>query len=772
MSQGQAAPRAEPRSVTAPALPAAETAVRLAAFFFVLSGAAALVYQVTWQRLLALTTGVAVYSVAIITAAFMAGLGIGSHAGGVLSARMTPRRSMLAFAAIEALLAVFAALSPRLYYDLLFRRAGWLYDGLALGSLTHFAALLPPTALMGMSLPFLVRGLVWDRAAAPRTIGVLYGANALGAAAGAFLAPWVLLRYLAVEGAIYAGALASLAAAVGALAVARRVPPEGGLTPPSEAGPSEDGHGGSAAATRESGEPAQPFRLWVVLYAFSGFVSLSLEMAWFRVLDVAAKGAAFTFGTLLAVYLFGLSGGTLVAAGRAHLVRRPLAVFLYCQAGIVLTTVLAHGLLVWLPRDWPVVRPLIEYGTRVYGLQMHAFDLGEFLAVYVALPVVLFGPSTFLMGFGFPVLQRATQGDPAVSGRRVGVLQAANIAGCTLGSLVTGLVLFETIGTSGVFKALALLSAGVAAYGASAARDRRLAGLAVAMVAAAAVFPGNDRLWLRLHGSPQPDDAFVEENAASVTVLTPKRRGFDMAINGRGESWLPYGYLHTVIGAVPAVVHPAPEEVAVIGLGSGDTAWAAACRAETREAVVFEIASSQPRLLERVADRPGMRKLREFLADPRITIVGDDGRRRLRADRRLYDLVVADSVDPDLSMATYIYSLEHYETVRERLKPGGMVCVLARTPRIRAAIQRAFPFTVTMGDDLTLGALRPIPIDLEVWLERLRSPSVVAYLGGARTRLVAEHLALAQPGRPDPRAEVNRDLVPLDEFVRPARVQR
>jgi hypothetical protein len=492
-------------------------------------------------------------------------------------------------------------------------------------------------------------------------------------------------------------------------------------------------------------------------------------MAWFRVLDVAAKGAAFTFGTLLAVYLLGLAAGTLVAAPRAPLVRRPLAVFLRCQAGIVLTTVVAHALLVWLPRDWPVVRALVEYGTRVYGLQMHAFDLGEFLAIYVALPAVLFGPSTFLMGFGFPVLQRATQGDPTVSGRRVGVLQAANIAGCTLGSLVTGLLLFEAIGTSGVFRALALASAVVVAYGASAARDRLLLGLAAAIAVAAAVFPGNDRLWLRLHGSPDPEEAFVEENAASVTVLTPKRRGYDMAINGRGESWLPYGYLHTVIGAVPAVVHPAPEEVAVIGLGSGDTAWAAACRAETRDVVVFEIASSQPRLLERVADQPGMRKLREFLADPRITIVGDDGRRRLRADRRLYDLVVADSVDPDLSMATYIYSLEHYETVRARLKPGGMACVLARTPRIRAAIQRVFPFTVTLGDDLTLGSLSPIPIDVETWLERLRSPDVVDYLGGARTRLVAEHLAKAQPGRPDPRAEVNHDLVPLDEFVRPPR---
>jgi hypothetical protein len=725
-----------------------------ASVLFVVSGAAALVYQVAWQRLLALTTGVGVYSVAIITAAFMAGLGLGSHAGGVISARLTARRALAAFGLIELGVAAFAAVSVPLYYGVLYQRASALYDGLGRATVTHLLSLLPPTVLMGMSLPFLVRGLVRARAGAARTIGYLYGANALGAALGAFLTPWVLLRFLGVTGAVQAAAAGSALAGLGALLIAR------GALSAAAPGPSPD--------APPAAEPPQPFRVWLLLYALSGFVALSLEMAWFRVLDVAAKGAAFTFGTLLAGYLVGLAAGTLAAARRAEALRRPLAVFLACQAGVVLSTLAAHAALAWLPAAWPGVEWLVAYGHRQYGVKMAPFEGWAFAGVYVLLPLVLFGPATFLMGFGFPVLQRATQSDPATSGRRVGILQAGNIAGCALGSLVTGLLLFDAVGTSGVFRMLAGVAAAVALVGARALRDRRFAGAAAALLLLAAAFPGNDRLWRRLHGAPPPEDSFVEENAASVTALTPQPGGYRLAVNGRHNSWLPFGWLHTIIGAMPAVAHPAPAEVAVIGLGSGDTAWAAGCRDTTRRVTVFEIASSQPRLLARVAGQPTMSRLHDFLRDPRVTIVGDDGRRRLQADGRTYDLIVNDSIDFDTSMVTHLQSVEYYRLVRSRLRPGGLFCALARTPRLRAAVQRVFPHTVYFREDLLLAGAEPIVIDREGWTARLRSPHVVEYLGRARMREVVAFVERAHYGRPlPPDADVNRDLEPKDEFFRP-----
>jgi len=122
---------------------------------FFLSGAAALAYQVAWQRILALQTGVGLYSIAVIVAAFMVGLGVGSHLGGVGSTRVTSSGALLVFAGCELAIASFGAWSCRLYYDGLYVRWGWLYGQPARGMLLHFASLAVPTVLMGMSLPFL-----------------------------------------------------------------------------------------------------------------------------------------------------------------------------------------------------------------------------------------------------------------------------------------------------------------------------------------------------------------------------------------------------------------------------------------------------------------------------------------------------------------------------------------------------------------------------------------------------------------------------------------
>jgi predicted membrane-bound spermidine synthase len=662
---------------------------------------------------------------------------------------------------IEILVAVFATVSVPFYYGLLYRYMPELYDGMVRGAVTHFLSLLPPTALMGMSLPFLVRGLVQDREDAPRTIGLLYGANALGASVGAFLTPWVLIRFLGVTGAILTGALGSAIAGIGALILARRT--AAGMAP---AAASEEPKAQPAPDAKD--EAAQPFHRWVWLYALSGFVSLSLEVVWFRVLDVTAKGGAFAFGTLLAVYLLGLSAGTFAAARRAASIRRPLEVFLTCQIGVVVVTVLAHSLLVWLPASFPGISWIVAYGQTPYGVHLRAASLSEFLIVYLGLPLALFGPSTFLMGFGFPVLQRATQKDPVGSGRTVGLLQAANIAGCTLGSLFTGLVLLDTVGTSGVFKALSGVSLIIALLGWRATRRSRFGWLAAALFVLGVTFPGNDHLWLRLHGDPDPVVSLVEEDAASVTLLTPEGERYKLWINGRHNSWLPYGWLHAAIGAFPAIVHPNPEDVAVVGMGSGDTAWAASSNEKTKRVVVFEIASSQPRLMARVATRAGMSRVEQFLADKRVTIVKDDGRRRLHADGRQYDIIVADAIDTDSTMSNNLYSVEFYRLVKDSLKPGGLMCVLAKTSRIRAAAQRAFPYAVAFREDLLLVSADPIIIDQEAWLEKLKSPHLVDYFGKARTREIADFVRGAVYAKNPPNgADVNWDLQPKDEFLRP-----
>jgi spermidine synthase len=744
---------------------------------FLASGAAALVYQVVWQRLLAFHTGVGITSIALIVAAFMAGLGLGSQLGGTWSARVSARAALRLFAVIEILVGLFALASVPLYYDRLDRWAGALYQTTAGSALAHFLALLPPTFLMGMSLPFLVRALVHDAATASRTIGVLYGINVVGAALGALVTPWFLIRFFGIEGAVLwgvgANAVAGLTALLaGAFAAAPAVDPAaaGAREPDAIAFPLDPGQGRLA--------------LWVGLYALSGFIALCLEMVWFRIVDVAVKSMAFTFGTVLCLYLLGLGAGSLVGGRLAPRWTHPLRTFVSFQCALLGWAALAVALLARLPPSLPLYSWFVDYwrGDTFFHLGAD-WNPGMLGKLYLVLPIFLYGPPTFLMGLSFTALQRAVQDDPRTSGRKVGLLQAANIVGCVAGSLLGGLVLLEHLGTAGTLRAL-VVAGGVAFLGVRLAREgRRPATLAWAGLLAASVLalPSGDVLWTRLHGEvARQRPSFVGEDATAVSAITPGMAGhWRVTVGGLPHSWIPYEGIHTLLGAVPALVHPSPEEVAVVGLGSGETAWAAGCRRETRSIDVFEIAGAEPGLLRGLAESPafepppgvprGRSAFETFLRDGRVHVHIADGRHALLRSQRRFDLIQVDALFRTSAGSGNLYSVEFFRLCARRLKPRGIVSSQVPSRRAALTFAAAIPHVVNFGT-LIVGSNDPFPIDVETWVARARSPEVTAYLGSRVVEGIVDRLEEAGPARsnPDTRLGLNFDLFPRDEFSTPA----
>jgi spermidine synthase len=743
----------------------------LAGTAFFASGVAALVYQVAWQRILALHSGVGIYSIAMIVGAFMAGLGGGSHLGGLLTTRVGPRQALRVFAGLELGIAAFGAASCFLYYDLLYLRAAWLYAVPWRAGLLHFLSLVLPTTLMGMSLPFLVRGMVTDVRGAGRTIGLLYAINVLGASVGALVTPWLLVRLLGVRGAVLGAVACNLAAAAIAALLAHRRRSATDLDAP------------AAAPVETPGEAAgsRPLALWAALYATSGFAALSLEMIWFRVLDVAVKSTPFTFGTVLHIYLLGSAVGSMVGSLLVSRLRRPLAAFLLCQALLLTYSGAALALVVLAPPGTPLLRWLVAYWGQPDPFALGAsWSLGPLLALYLAFPVALYGPPTVLMGLSFPILQRAVHDDPRTSGRKVGLLQAANIAGCVAGSLVVGLVLLSWLGTAGSMRLLMAVGVALAGLGIRAHGPRPLfVGAATALLALVVAFPRDDRLWERLHGAGS-DTALVGEDATGVgAILKETPRLYRVYVNGKSHSWLPYGGVHTRLGAMPAVIHPAPTDVAIIGLGSGDTAWAVACRPETRGLTVFEISGPQPRLLERLsrvptADPALLGSLRSLLSDPRLRLRVADGRNAIEQEGAQYDIIQADALRPDMAFSGNLYSVEFFSGMARRLKPRGLMCTWAPTPRVRASFLEAFPHVIEIDHgQVVVGSREPIPLQRVQWRRRLESPAVAAYLGGPEiTSRVLEHLQTADAARRDDSplpSMLNLDLYPRDEFLSPSR---
>jgi predicted membrane-bound spermidine synthase len=379
------------------------------------------------------------------------------------------------------------------------------------------------------------------------------------------------------------------------------------------------------------------------------------------------------------------------------------------------------------------------------------------------------------MGFSFPVLQRAVQTDLASSGRKVGLLQASNILGNVAGSLLTGLVLLRFLGTTGTLRLI--LGLGLVFVLIGLRREGRnpllgLMGLTLAVLTA--ILPDQATLWRRLHGAGA--SGLVGEDETGVAAIFPESpTRFRLFVNGKSHSWIPYGGIHSRLGAVPAVIHRKPRDIAIIGLGSGDTAWASALREETSSVTVFEISGRQPVLLEQLSEdesvdaalRAGVRK---FLDDPRVKIVTADGRQAFQHSDERYDIIVVDALSPGMAYSGNLYSVEFFRLSRRRLKPGGILCAWSPTPRVYRSFRAAFPHVLEVEDgNILIGSNDLIAVERRTWRDRVLSSSTVSYLGTpafAQRILWALRTLRKAPGSLD-EENLNHDLFPRDEFRSP-----
>jgi predicted membrane-bound spermidine synthase len=747
----------------------------LSAAAFFASGFAALLYQVIWQRLLVLFSGADLYSVTIIVASFMGGMGVGHLAGGHVADRVSPRTSLLCFAGAEFAIALFGFFSRPLYYDVLYDRFGAAPIPAPALALLLFISLLVPTFFMGASLPLLSRALASRLERAASVIGVLYGVNTLGAATGALVSTWVLLPRLGLDGSIRVGVLFNLLCALVVLpAVAgfrsrissemQEVAPSGG--PPS-GGPSE---------------MSLPFWIWACIFATSGLLALALEIVWFRVLAVTMKGTAFTFGTLLGVYLTGLGAGALIGSAVSTRVPRPAVAFLAVQAAI---GAVAMFLLTAFIRFADNVAPLWAYLGSYEPLDVRAAvngtgDAATFLALYVGVPALLVLPPTLLMGVSFPILQRVVHTSLPRIGRRVGVLLLANVIGSMAGTALTGFLLLDRIGTAGTMRLLALVSGafGVLAI-VIALRSRnsplRLPTVPVALLGAAAVFvpllvvmPPSGTLWAHLHGTVVEAMVYAEDGSGLSVVNTDGRNAIIYA-NGIGQGSMPYGDVHTALGALPAFIHPSPRTAAVIGLGSGDTVHAVAGRHEITRVTCVEIIRGELTTLTELRRRFPYGGLLNLIEDRRIEQVFGDGRIHLRRGG-VYDIIEADALRPSSAYSGALYSDTYFALVREHLAPNGLAATWAPTQRVYNTFIRAFPYVVAMPGIL-IGSQEPIPMDRAAIEARLGDAATQEYFDRARIdirKLLATYLdapTIYTPTYPRQQlADVNTDLFPKDEF--------
>lgn len=719
---------------------------------FFLSGAAALIYQTAWHRLLGLFAGADTIAAALVVGAFLLGLGIGSLAAGLYADRLSRRAALIAFAICEVGIAAFALLSPWLYYDVIYRGLLPLAESRAVIFAVVFAGLLWPTFLMGCSLPFLSKAVVSQIAGSAQLIGWLYGLNTLGAGVGAFFGGWYLIGTVGFDKAVYLGALINLVVAGGGLLLARGLDMEAAQPVPKK-----------VAAETADGVVWR----WSLLVFISGFLIVALQIVWYRLIGVLLQSNGYSFSLVLTVFLLGDAAGLLVGARVIDRIADPRRFFFLMQ-GIATALALAGAWFVYLG-----IGAGILPATFVDHDIMGPNTANPALILLLLAVVVL--PASFIMGFSFPVVQKAVQRDLDRLGSRVGLVQLANIVGNSMGSLVAGLLLLDLVGTAGTLKLLVAIGLAFAVLQLAGPRATRWAYVpAAVLVAGLALFPGGEEFWRRLHGLTD-EKAIVAEDKTGLSLLKmsgndSRDEGGRLYIQGHSQSRLPFDTVHAYLGAIGPLTHDAPRRVLVIGSGTGGTPYAAGLNPATEQVKVIEIVAPVIETLKTYTAAGGRSGVDELLSSRRFDVTVADGRHSLALDPVRYDVIEADAILPKTALSGLLNSREFFEQVRTKLAPGGIYVQWAPTERSVATFRSVFPY-VTMIHPAMLGSDRPIPYSREKIATLLARPGVASHLTAARIDRAElgrwfedKKIEVLNDGRTVPTDSPNTDFFPRDEY--------
>ena len=714
---------------------------------FFLSGAVALVQEVTWSQVLARTLGHGTAAVSIVAAVFLAGLALGAVWGGRRADSTGAPLRLYGWLEIGVgvLSLALVFLLPRLPWitaplGVVVLDAGWL-GTLARATAAAFC-LLPVTFLMGASLPPLVG---WS-ATGPRAVGLetarLAGVNAAGGALGALSAVFVLLPRLGTGMTLLAAAATSAAVGGTALALARRHPR------------------GAGAPTRRDDMPGPPpsdlLRHGLpVLLVLAGIASLAAQIAWIRVFSWMIGPSVYAFGILLAVVVGGMAAGGMAIARRAGDTGQPLRLF----AGIEIALGFSVVLTAWAVPLLPVWIARLSAATHHRPALLQT---GEALTALALLAV-----PTVLLGAAFPLVCRLLV-PGRVASRGVGAGSALVTAGNVIGALAAGFVLPHWIGSRGVLIAAGLILAGVGCgvlvLETSRARHGVLAAVASVALLAVLATPAWDPALLAsgpaLNGpayvaaarsTGQEIDSVMRARGpllfraegpdALVTVRGLPDGGASLQINGKTEASTG-GDLRAQIlaGQVPLLHVAQPRKVLVIGLASGVTAGSLLTR-NPDELVVVEVS---PTSVDAARVAPFAAISGQPLDDPRTRVVIADARSLLIHDTDRYDVIASQPSNPWVPGVAALYTVEFFRLARARLRPGGVfgqwVQAYGLSPgdfrRVLRTFAAVFPHcalyeeAVGGGDYFLVGSNDSLVTDAARLAERL-TPAVRADLGRA-----------------------------------------
>ena len=679
------------QNTSQPGNPAKTVILPFMLLLFVGSGCAALIYEIVWLQMLQLVIGLTSVSLGVLLGTFMGGMCLGSLLlPRFVSSRAHPLRVYglleLGIGVIGLLELVMIPAVERIY------TAG--NGGIIFRAVVSGICLLPPTLLMGATLPAISRwvettprGVSW--------LGFFYGGNIVGAVGGCLLAGFFLLRVHNMAYATYVAACINGGVAVLGLLLSM-------IAPAHE----------PASADEKDTEPEPVVAVSAnkgvyVTIALSGLCALGAEVVWTRLLSVMLGQTVYTFSLILAVFLIGLGIGSTSGAYVARNSRRPRIGLGMCQMMLVLAIAWAAYMITSVLPHWPIDPSLVAL-TPLY-----TFEVDMAMATLAVLPAAIFWGASFPLALG----AAASRGqDP---GRLVGGVYAANTVGAIIGSLAFSLVVVPYMGgTQGAQRVLIILSvvsalvalvpvlleksttgeeAGNTAFGWAGL----LAGVAVAgfLAMTVSVIPwsviaygrwqatysvgGISKLYARQPVKeaevPQPDGKGTDtyclymgeglNGSVVVSLQTDGVKSFHSAGKVQASNDPRDMRLQRMLGHISALAVEHPKKVLVVACGAGVTAGSFIPYPDVEEITICDI---EPLVPDHVAPLFAKENY-DVVHNPRVHIVHDDGRHFIRTTKEKFDVITSDPIDPWVKGCAALNTVEYYQMCKEHLNPGGVM---------------------------------------------------------------------------------------------------
>ena len=694
---------------------------------FVGSGCAALIYEVVWFQLLQLVIGSSAVSMGVLLGTFMGGMCLGSF----LLPRYVRRglHPLRVYASLElgigalGLLILFGMPLLNTLYAAISPGSGVV--GIALRGVAAAICLLPPTLLMGATLPAISRwvestpeGVSW--------LGFFYGGNIAGGVLGSLLAGFYLLRVYDLGVATFVAVAFNVTVAVLAIAIAKSAPVVEEL-----------------ASDRGVQTPAPRPGQWAiyVAIALSGMTALSCEVIWTRLLSLLFGGTVYTFALILACFLFGLGIGSSVGAAIGRDVSRPRVAFGWAQMLLCAAMAWAAYMLTESMPYWPV-NPSITTDAWLN------FQLDFVRCLWVVLP------GAILWGASFPLALAALAARDQDPARLVGGVYAANTVGAIVGSLSASLLLVVWLGSQHAQQVIILLSALSGLIVLSTGSPEESAGRSpiaatVTIIVAAAIagllsrtvhpLPGIFAAYGRYTATRlgQAEVIYMGEgwNATiAVTRLPGGVLNYHNAGKVQASSEPQDMRLQRMLGHMTTLVPAQAKKVLVIGCGAGVTAGAVSIDPVVTDQTIAEIEPLVPKV---VAKEFGDYNF-HVVDNPKVHVRIDDARHFLLTTNEKFDAITSDPLDPWVKGAAMLYTREFFELAKRKLNPGGAVTLFVQlyesnTEAVKSEIatfMEAFPNGVVWGntnngagyDLVLLGQVENTRIDVDAIQARLQRP--------------------------------------------------